>query len=281
MSHSIAWGNQLSQRLNCRVSNFGVKGYGTDQAYLRFRHNTSDDSQVVILGYFSDNIVRNVTRNFSFLYPSKNLGLKPRFILDDDQSLKLLRIPRFPIDELKRVADSRHVLANDYLAPGGPAGNFVVRFPYTVGVLRAFGQFRVKANRARLPFWAEFYEWYHPSRALQITTQIIRAFVEDATESGRDPIVVFFPSSLDFEAYRKNKRWIYEPLIDRLRKHDVQVLNIGSALMPFIRSRDPCSLYTKCPVGHFNRPGSELIARIVADQLVRLNLRRSRPAGDE
>ena len=31
-----AWGNVLAQRLGCRVGNFGVGGYGSDQALLRF-----------------------------------------------------------------------------------------------------------------------------------------------------------------------------------------------------------------------------------------------------
>src|SRR5580704_5995225 len=31
------WIEQLSRRIGCRVANYGVSGYGTDQAYLRFR----------------------------------------------------------------------------------------------------------------------------------------------------------------------------------------------------------------------------------------------------
>ena len=36
------WGNVLSGRLACYVANFGMAGYGTDQAYLRFAENRSD-----------------------------------------------------------------------------------------------------------------------------------------------------------------------------------------------------------------------------------------------
>src|SRR5262249_3211066 len=31
-----AWGSILSTNLKCRAANFGVNGYGTDQAFLRF-----------------------------------------------------------------------------------------------------------------------------------------------------------------------------------------------------------------------------------------------------
>ena len=35
VDHVQAWGNALSELLGCRVANFGVGGYGVDQAYLR------------------------------------------------------------------------------------------------------------------------------------------------------------------------------------------------------------------------------------------------------
>ena len=56
-----AWGNVLSTLLDCRVSNFGVGGYGTDQAYLRFRENTEDPSPVVVIAHQPENILRNVS----------------------------------------------------------------------------------------------------------------------------------------------------------------------------------------------------------------------------
>src|SRR5262249_30879361 len=39
-----AWGNILSRLLNCRVANYGVPGYGVDQAYLRFTTNEQDEA---------------------------------------------------------------------------------------------------------------------------------------------------------------------------------------------------------------------------------------------
>ena len=34
------WVEQLSRKLGCRVANYGVSGYGTDQAYVRFQRIT-------------------------------------------------------------------------------------------------------------------------------------------------------------------------------------------------------------------------------------------------
>jgi len=49
-----AWSNVLSQLLHCRVANFGVSGYGTDQAYMRFLNNQRDPARVVVLGFLSE-----------------------------------------------------------------------------------------------------------------------------------------------------------------------------------------------------------------------------------
>lgn len=42
VGNEFAWSNVLSKILDCRVSNFGVSCYGTDQSYLRFKHNDPD-----------------------------------------------------------------------------------------------------------------------------------------------------------------------------------------------------------------------------------------------
>jgi hypothetical protein len=84
-----AWGNTLAERLRCRVGNFGVGGYGTDQALLRFMHNPNDPSSVAVLGIYADNIQRNVNRVRYFLAGGDPLLIKPRFVLGDDGALKL------------------------------------------------------------------------------------------------------------------------------------------------------------------------------------------------
>ena len=45
VSHEDAWSNILSKMVGGRVANFGVGGYGTDQAYLRFNRNIDDHAK--------------------------------------------------------------------------------------------------------------------------------------------------------------------------------------------------------------------------------------------
>ena len=61
------WIEQLSRLIGCRVSNYGVSGYGTDQSFVRFQRNIGEAAPVVILGIFAENVVRNVVDYRSFL----------------------------------------------------------------------------------------------------------------------------------------------------------------------------------------------------------------------
>ena len=54
--------NLLARELGCRVNNFGVGGYGTDQAFLRYRQLAEDSPRFVVLGHYSEDIVRNVNQ---------------------------------------------------------------------------------------------------------------------------------------------------------------------------------------------------------------------------
>ena len=93
VDYEHAWGNLLAHKLGCRVANYGVGGYGSDQAYLRFCKNTNDQSVVVILGHLSENILRNLTRDRDLLNYSRYCALKPRFVLDAHGELQLLELP--------------------------------------------------------------------------------------------------------------------------------------------------------------------------------------------
>ena len=94
-----AWPSLLSERLKCRVRNFGVGGYGSDQAHIKFLLR-SDHSKIVFLNHLSENIIRNLNQFRNFIYPSgASFGFKPRYIIDDD-NLKLISIPKISNEKI-------------------------------------------------------------------------------------------------------------------------------------------------------------------------------------
>ena len=81
VNHEEAWAHRLSQQLSCRIANYGVPGYGTDQAYLRFQKNTHDTASLIILGIYQEGILRIVNQYRYLLSKGDPYSFKPRFLL--------------------------------------------------------------------------------------------------------------------------------------------------------------------------------------------------------
>jgi hypothetical protein len=84
--------HDLGVALGCRVSNFGMPGYGSDQAFLLYRaQRDADRAPIVILAHLTENVLRNVNQYRELLYPGGGFGFKPRLRLDERG--KLRRVP--------------------------------------------------------------------------------------------------------------------------------------------------------------------------------------------
>ena len=248
-----AWGNVLAQWANCRVANYGVGGYGTDQAYLRFKNNEMDSAPIVILGYLSENIMRNITQYRDLVYAHGGLGFKPRFIFDENGRFTLIRLPTIAASEyIQFVHHPERYLEHDYFAPGGPAGIRRLDFPYVWSVAMAFRHFIIQTKIKGVPWYADFYQSDHPSQALPIATRILGMFEQEARSRGKQPLIVIYPTVLDLLYYQKEKVWIYQNLIDDLHSHAIEPLNIGIGMIDYIGDRDPWQLYTDHSALGFN-----------------------------
>src|SRR5579872_5866327 len=76
------WVEQLSHLLGCRIANYAVGGYGTDQAYLRFQR-LRDTSPTVLLGINPNNVMDNINQYDGLLGSAlEPTALKGRFLLD-------------------------------------------------------------------------------------------------------------------------------------------------------------------------------------------------------
>lgn len=126
------WENVLADSLGADVYNFGVPGFGTDQAYLRFlRVRREFTAPVTILGLVTENINRIVSVYRPFYFPKTGIRLpKPRFVLEGND-LRLLPNPLREAGETGRLCEEsflRQLGARDfwYNRDRHP----VLRFPY-------------------------------------------------------------------------------------------------------------------------------------------------------
>ena len=96
VNYEDSWGYHLERQFGgtAQVLNFGVPGYGIDQAYLRYlREVRTWRPDVVILAFISHDVLRTTMVYYAVSFPSSRLpGAKPRFVLKDDR-LTLLNKP--------------------------------------------------------------------------------------------------------------------------------------------------------------------------------------------
>jgi hypothetical protein len=289
-----SWGNQIAKRLSCRVQNYGVPGYGTDQAYLRFLHNDADHASQVILNILFENVARNVNQNRGYLLAVAYVGpLKPVFHFDEQNKLKLEPIPRLGLaayDDF--VRDPRLIFSRDYFVPGqSPYAKPRIGFPYSVGVIGALASKRLKDSLVstfvrRPPWWEDLKDPSHPSRAIEITEAIIDQFVQVARERGKRPIVSFLPTAREYPTRFWNGRWVYSGLYDWCQSKGYECFDAGTALVERIGASQLQSVEGICRYfcpsaylgGHYNQRGNALLAEVTADYLA-VWATHSAPAG--
>lgn len=178
------WQVHLSRLLDGDVLNFGVNAYGTDQAFLKYKFTHPEvDVPVVTLGFLLENInrCRTVFRRF-YVLPKSSIPFppKPRFILDAEGALSLVRSPVGHRKELARMADP------EFLATLGAHDDYYVTgFPYLRLVGAKIGELLTGGD-------ATAASWRDPQqRALMFG--IFDAFVALARERGSEPVLFLEP----------------------------------------------------------------------------------------
>ena len=266
-----AWGNVLAKRLGCRVANYGVVGYGLDQAYLRFKLNEADEAKVPILTVFPANLLRNVNQYHGLL---TGIGMffsfKPRFLVNDAGSLELIPLPTFTKAEFADLLrDPARYLPHEYFLPGTPAGPLRFHFPYTLFVLRAARNAQMQASVRTVlggpPTWTPFFSPDHPSRSLQVAIGILEAFHRDAVARDRTPLIQILPTPTAIATFQSTGTWPYAPLIDAMAAKGIEVVNLGPDFIRRLGGRKLCELLThpdSCN-GRYNSEGYATLAEIV------------------
>lgn len=265
------WGNVLSDRLACYVANFGMGGYGTDQAYLRFAENRDDASPVVILGLHTENVLRNLTRIRDLQNYERWYALKPRFILNYRHDLELVPMPDLTEEQYLRVvgvAGDPLTLEHENFQPGGPAGVVKLEFPYTVSVVKNLVRFYgFRSRLLRRPEWMEFLQRGHALHGHEITVGITRKFVELAEQRGKAPLVVILPHPLDFRHFLVKGSWPYQTLLEDYAQNSIPFIDFGPYLLSVAQERGRKIEEYFGPTGHYNDEGNALVACFVNGRL--------------
>lgn len=267
-----AWPHRLSKALGCRVANYGVGGYGTGQAYLRFKMTNVDPAKLVILGVFPDNIMRNVNQYRGYLVAYHNIwSFKPRFILNGNEltALPIIDEPNMSFREFKENPGSK--LSHEYFLPDTAYGPVTIRFPYILAVVKALLHPRTRAVLSGKPSWVDFYDENHASQGLQVTIAIIEAFLQDVRNLGKTPLIYVFTNARSVDSFRAMGTWPYQSLLDHMKSQNIPHLHFGDHLAEFIDLENICEIFTKqtrlgC-TGHYTPDGYSYVARTIFEYL--------------
>jgi hypothetical protein len=187
------WGHQLELMLGpeFRVLNFGVDGYGVDQAYLRYQRDVTPwRPEIVILGVINDDLIRTMgVYGFLKFLEWEMPFPKPRFVIRGN-ALTPLNLP-LPTPELIFASRSIHDLPFIDYDPSYQRGEWEWRFYDYL--------YSIRFLLSRYPRWQVVRPAISGEAMKALNGEILRSFVRLADQEGSTPIVVYFPSRPDFE----------------------------------------------------------------------------------
>ena len=260
VSNEETWERQLEGlRADLEVVNFGVPGYGTDQAVLRWRRDAAKlASDVAILGIWPENLCRNLNVIRYFMQPASGFSQKPRFV-ESERGLAVIGQPVLTGDALARavtdpfasplVANDRWAIASDVT----PAAWQRLRVARVVATLLRARERRAMRER--------IYAGTDPS-GIALTVAIAAQWTREVAETGAAPRVLLIPQRELLETYPDENSF---PLARALREAGLEPIDLGPPMTREVRARGADCCYG--PDGHLTVEGNALVARWLLERL--------------
>jgi len=296
-----SWPNLLETALERPVLNFGVGGYGVDQAYWRFkkRYLGKIHTPYVALAIMSENIARNLSLYRGFYNRRANLAAtKPRYHLETDGRIVHMDNPLGSREELPKLSELdflRAVGENDYWYQYFEKFglNEMVGFPYSYYFLKALPYYISRFYTRRIEENAPYKNLYADEEATQILTFIIEQFIEDARADGSIPIILFLPNWMDMnDVVHKNKKAPYANFFEETKNRHPATFDAMSYFLPYFSRGEPISDFFQSRMdGHYNARGDRVLSEGFYRDLMVLDEKhsllaphpasRERPGGSE
>ncbi len=268
-----AWSNHLARNTECRIANYGVGGFGTDQAFLLFRDHVDDAAPITMLGVYPHNFLRNVNQYRYFLAGSSKFALKPRFSIEHGE-LVLVPLPLEALEVPNAIRDRpAAVFTHEPFLPGTRYGPVRPGFPYTVALMRIAMRDDLRNWARGRPSWFDFAQPGHPTQAMEVTLAIVREYAALCLQRRKNCFVVLFPTPASIAYHASEGRSAMAAFRDAVEAIGMPVLDLEAVATQQFTAAEFCSLLTKpqhCE-GHFNAHGNMLLAdaieSFVADRL--------------
>jgi hypothetical protein len=262
VANEEAWPYFMEQLFpGVEVLNYGVGGYGTDQALLRFRQEGMKLApRVVLIGFAPVNLGRAVNVYRRFISNEEWALAKPRFLLNG-HGLDLVPAPLRNADDYaalrSQAARLRALGQHDYWYEPVIYDNPLYDWSATMRVAahtwvllkrRYLDPNRLQASGA----------FNRSSEAFQVQTAILRTFAEEVKAAGADPVVIVLPDRKSVDRARAGKGKAYDPLVEYLTQAGIVHVDLVNALVRASANQPVGALFA--PGGHYSGAGNRAVA---------------------
>jgi hypothetical protein len=188
VKYEESWGHQLERALGpeFQVLNFGVPGYGLDQAYLRYYRDVRPwRPDFVIFGVFPHDLERTMTVYSFVSFPEWEYPFaKPRFVVSGGR-LTALNVPPLLPEEIFSKSSITELPFVDY-DKGYKPSDWQWRFYHHSYLFRVW--------ISKYPLWQLPVGEKSDEAMKSVNGTLLGAFVRLATAEGATPIVVYLPA---------------------------------------------------------------------------------------
>lgn len=251
------------------VLNYGMGGYGPDQAYLKYRA-TEDryGSDIVIIGFMVENIARlvNVFRSYYVRWDRSLAIAKPRFQLVDHELVLFSAPLSSPMDFSSLIDNESETLCRlgqkDYYYQNHYNAGAFDLLP-SLRVAKIVNQF--VQDRTGDAIWTMAGDYNINSEAYLLLIAIFDRFIDDVLSAGKLPLVLIFPEWDDIQSRSQNKPRRYQALYSALEKKGVPILNLDEPLSDI--SDEAQKQNIMMPGGHYSPMGNRVVAENLTSYL--------------
>jgi len=264
---------EAMHNLNSRfeVLNFGVGGYGLDQALLRYENQGLQyNPHIVFIGFMAENIYRSVNTFRPFYYSNTNVPLtKPRFIIRNGQ----LTLIKNPLDSLRKyqtlLKHEQSLLSKigtyDYYYQTKYHPNFLDIFKTYQVFREAVWRYSGITSRNTI---IKNGVYNTQSEAYSVITKLFDKFYRLSLRNNSLPIIVIFPQKKDLQQFRKEKKTRYSPLLHYLNSKHYLYIDLLNAFDVFEKHQHIEDYFE----GHYSQLGNEAVAKYMMQYLLSKNL---------
>jgi hypothetical protein len=252
VTYEDTWGHHLEKALGSefQVLNFGVPGYGVDQAYLRYEKDVRRwNPEIIIFSFINHDLVRTMSVYSFIAFPKSVLPFStPRFVLSDG-TLERINVPPLAPEAIfsrESISDLPFLeYQSDY--DHWQWEKSLSHLPY---LARLFV--------SRFPRWSHQNPQVSEEALVTLNATILQNFVRTARQAQATPIVVYLPSGNELKSTTQGS-------LAPISKQVLEEASIGyTDLRPCLMDLDPADRLAP-DATHYSPQANAKIANCVYD----------------